>query len=243
MERVFFPWVVGRVLNDLVNQDRVRIVHAPGRKGRMGTPVNFYMDPAVNYEDVLKIILRKRKVTAYINSQLTRLSPAGFHAEDVFERAFISLRFKIHDRDVSEFRGKKVEGRPGKELPNLDFIIEKNRLIYGVDIKNWIKYEFDSIHEVMGKVDLAIQLDVIPFMCVRYVDKDTLYRIIEMGGIVYSYETLLLPPEFESLAKIARELIGYPILATDVLPTYKLDFINKLHNIKLKKSRERAKQT
>jgi hypothetical protein len=239
LEREFFPWVVGRVLNRLARDDNVRLVGSPGRKGRMGTPENFYMDPSVNYDDILKLILKKRRVSSYINSLLTRLSPAGFHAEDVFESAFNSLRFKIVGREASEFGDRSVTGVPGREPPNLDFILEKNKLTYGVDIKNWIKYEFDTIPEVMDKVNLAVELGIIPFICARYVDKDTLYKIAEIPGIVYRYETLILPPEFRTLADSARTLLGYPILATDFLPGYKLKFIAKLHGIMLKRSRKR----
>jgi len=194
LEREFFPWVVGRVVNKLIEEGKIRLVHPPGRNGRMGTPDNFYMDPSVNYENVLHLLLRKRRVSSYINAQLTRTSPAGFHAEDVFESAFNSLRFKIVGIEVSEFGDKTVQGVPGKELPNLDFVIQKEKLTYGVDVKNWIKYEFDSINEVMDKVNLALQLGVIPFICARYVDKATLYKITEIPGIVYPYQTLILPP-------------------------------------------------
>lgn len=58
LEREFFPWVVGRVVNKLIENGKVRLVHPPGRNGRMGTPDNFYMDPSVNYENVLHLLNR-----------------------------------------------------------------------------------------------------------------------------------------------------------------------------------------
>ena len=239
LEREFFPWLIGRVVNRLIGDDKVRLVHPPGRKGRMGTPHNFYMDLSANYEENLQLLLKKRRVSSYVNSLLTRLSPAGFHAEDVFESAFNSLRFEIVGRDVSEFGDKRVKGVPGKEPPNLDFVIQRNKITYGVDIKNWIKYEFDSVSDVMDKVDLAMQLGIIPFICARYVDKDTLYKIVKIPGIVYRYETLILPPEFRTLAAEARTLLGYSVLATDALPPYKLDFMRKLHRLMVKRLRTR----
>lgn len=177
-------------------------------------------------------------MSAYVNSLLTRSAPAGYYAEDVFEKAFIALKFKIIGRDAFGFGDKKVEGVSGKEPPNLDFIIEKNELVYGVDIKNWIKYEFDSKSDVMDKVDLANQLGIIPFICARYVDKETIYRIYRMPGIVYRYKHLILPPEFRSLAELAITLLGYPIIVCKVLPPYKLEFIRGLHNIMLKRFRK-----
>jgi hypothetical protein len=239
LERRFFPWVVGRTLNRLIEKGYVRIVHPPGRKGGMGTPDNFYLDKSADYERLLKLILRKKRVSVYVNSLLTKLSPAGFFAEEVFESAFSSLRFKIHGTNVSEFRGRKVVGVSGKQPPDLDFVIEKDKIVYGVDIKNWIKYEFDSIDEVKRKVDVAVQLRITPFICARYVDKDTFFKVVSMPGIVYSYETLILPPEFQTLAEEARSLLGYPVLVGEALPQFKLDFIKKLHGIMLNKLRKK----
>jgi hypothetical protein len=237
LERRFFPWVIGRVVKRLLDDGSIRLVHPPGRKGGMGTPDNFYLDKSADYEKMLKLILRKKRVSVYVNSLLTKLSPAGFFAEEVFETAFNSLGFKIHGTDVSEFRGEKVQGVSGKQPPNLDFVIEKNKIVYGVDIKNWIKYEFDSVDNVMDKVNLALQLKIVPFICARYVDKTTLYNITRIPGIVYSYETLILPPEFQTLAEEARSLLGYPVLVGEILPQHKLDFVKKLHGIMLKKGK------
>ena len=238
LEREFFPWVTGRTVNRLIRGLEVDIAHSPGRKGGMGTPENFYKDTSVNYDTILKSLLKKRRISSYVNSLLTRLSPAGRYAEDVFGRAFDTLKFKIVDRDASKFGNKTVQSVSGKQPPDLDFIIKRDHLTYGVDIKNWIKYEFDSISDVMDKVDIAVQLGIIPFICARYVDKGTLFRITEIPGIVYRYETLILPPEFRSLAEEATAYLGYPILTTEVLPSYKLAFIEKLHHLMLKRVRK-----
>ena len=230
LEREFFPWVTGRALKKLVDGGSVRLVKAPGRKGRMGTPDNFYMDPSLQYYDILPTLLRKKDVSYLINSQLTRAAPAGFFAEEVFGSAFISLGFKILDRDASTFGEKNVKSVRGKEPPNLDFILRKNEVTYGVDIKNWIKYEFDTVRDVMFKVSLSLQLGIIPFICARYVDKSAIHKVAQNGGMIYRYDTLILPPDLASLARNATALLGYPILASNTLPDYKLSFINRLHD-------------
>ena len=110
-----------------------------------------------------------------------------------------------------------------------------NNITYGVDIKNWMKYEFDTIPQVIDKVDLATQLGIVPFICARYADKETIFRIIGIPGIVYRYETLILPPEFRTLADEAKSLLGYPILVANTLPKHKLEFIGSLHGIMLRR--------
>ena len=234
--KCFFPWVVGRGVNRLVSDGEIRVVHPPGRKGSMGSPDNFFMDPNGDYDKLIGLILKKRRISAYVNSLLTRASPAGFFAEELFDIAFQTLQFKIHGYDVSEFRGKKVTSIAGKEPPNLDFIIEKDKIVYGVDVKNWIKFEFDTKIEVMDKVKLAQELGIVPFICARYIDKETFHNIVEIPGIVYMYRTLIIPPEFREIAEEASTLLGYPVLCAPALPNYKLEFIKSLNDIVVNRS-------
>jgi hypothetical protein len=80
------------------------------------------------------------------------------------------------------------------------------------------------------KVKCALDLEAVPFIIARYVDKETIYKgVFLKGGICYPYGTLLLPPSLDSLADKARDLLGYPILALETLPKYKVEWINKLH--------------
>jgi hypothetical protein len=228
LEKKYFPWVTGYALESLVSEGLVNKVGHPGRGVKLGTPKYFYIDTSLKYEETHELRIKKRDITTGINAILTRHAPAGTFAEDVFERAFNSLGCRIHDRDVSVFKKRKVKGVRGKELPNLDFIIEKKKKLYGVDIKNWIKYEKDTVAEVCDKINLSIQLGVIPLICARYIDKDTIYNhIYKRGGRAYIYETLLIPRTYRSLAQDASRYLGYPISIGDRLPSYKINFIDE----------------
>ena len=57
-----------------------------------------------------------------------------------------------------------MKGVEGKQLSNLDFIVKKNGVVYGVDLKNWIKYERRTGLLAISKVALAVQLGVVPFI-------------------------------------------------------------------------------
>jgi hypothetical protein len=70
---------------------------------------------------------------AYFNWLVVDYEFSFFFAfEFVVARA---LRFKIHGMEVSEFGGKKVTGVSGRQPPNLDFVIEKDNIIYGVTLR------------------------------------------------------------------------------------------------------------
>jgi hypothetical protein len=231
LERSFFPWVVSRALDSMERAGIISKMGYPGRTSKKWrVPGNFYVPCGTAYKDVADIIEKKRDASRYVNAILTAHAPAGYHAEILFEAAFRSLGFKIRGRESSDFRGKKVQGVEGKELPNLDFIIEKDDAVYGVDVKNWLKYERQTRFLVIAKVKLALQLEIIPFIIARYVDRDTMYKqIIEKNGLCYPYQMLLVPPSYGSLAREANALLGYPILAVDSLPIYKVKFLQKLH--------------
>jgi len=222
LEKTFFPWVVGRALGVLINDEVVEKVGYPGRRRIVGTDVvSFYVLSGTNYDSVKDLIKKKKDVSEGVANVLTGVSPAGAHAEDLFEHAFLSLGFKFHGRDVSEFSGRKVHGVSGKEPPNVDFVFERDGLLYGVDVKNWIRYEWDTRDDVNMKVRVARQLGLVPFIIARYVDEDIAYNaVIKRGGIVYRYGDLLVPSLYESLARAARETLGYPMLAIDALPDY-----------------------
>lgn len=241
LERKFFPWVTGRTLKAMGREGIIRRVGYMGRRSKAKRiPRWFYIPYGARYEDIVGIIEKKRRITIGINAILTAHAPAAYHAEDLFEEAFVSLGFKIHGRNKSRFKDRVVQGKKGKELPNLDFIIEKDKIVYGVDIKNWIKYEYETRGEVRSKVKLAKQLGVVPFIIARYVDKETFYvDIVEEGGICYYYESLLVPISYESIAREAAASLGYPVLAVDFLPNYKVEWIGKLHSDFLKKKRRK----
>jgi len=229
LEDKFFPWVTGRALSSMVESGQVLKIGYPGRRKR-NVAKDFYTLPDFDYNDIRGELEDKRQVSAEVNAMLTGQAPATFFAEDLFERAFNSLGFTIIDRDASEYKGRKVSAVRGKEPPNLDFIVERDKLVYGVDVKNWIRYEFDTRDEVIFKVGLALQLHITPFMIARYVDKDTIYKeVILKGGICYPFRTLLFSPNFASLALKANSLLGYPVMALDRLPPFKVKHIGFLH--------------
>lgn len=241
LEKQFFPWVTGRALLAMEREGIVERVGYAGRRSKTKrVPESFFVSYGTKYEDVVGTIMKKYRVSRDVNAILTAHAPAGEHAEDLFERAFESLDFEIHGRDMTKFKDRTVRGKKGKQLPNLDFIIEKDKVIYGVDVKNWIKYEYATRNQVRFKRNLALQLRIVPFIIARYVDKETIYLdFYKKGGICYPYKTLLIPPSYESLAHDANSLLGYPIIASDFLPKYKVDWIQKLHEDVLERKRKR----
>jgi hypothetical protein len=237
LEDRFFPWVTGRALKTMVDSGVVLKQGLAGRRGKIETK-NFYSLPDFRYDDILGLMREKRAVSKEINAMLTGHAPATYFAEDLFERAFEALGFDIVDRDASKYEERRVVGVRGKEPPNVDFIMKRDGVIYGADIKNWLRYEITTREEVKSKVSVALQLGVVPFILARYVDKATIFKeIVEKGGICYPYRTLIVSPRFETLARDAIRVLGYPVIALDRLPAYKVKHIDFLHKNHLRRQR------
>ena len=232
LEKKYFPWVVGRGLGLLIADGEVQKVGYPGRRAIRRSEVGaFYTLKGVAYESVKDLIKSKKAVSEAIVSALSGGSTASDHVEDLFLNAFAELDFKFHGRNVSKFRGREVSHVHGKEPPNVDFVFERDKIAYGIDVKNWIRYEWDYRDEITSKVDVARQLGVVPFMIVRYADKDIMWKgVIKKGGMVYRYGDLLLPSFYKSLASEARRLLAYPVTAVEVLPKHKIEWLDKLHS-------------
>jgi hypothetical protein len=232
LEKSYFPWVVGRALGILIGEGEVQKVGYPGRRAIRRSEVGaFYTLKEVEYNSIKDLIKRKKAVSEAIVSALGGGSSASDHVEDLFLDAFRRLDFKFHGRDVSKFQGREVSHVRGKEASNVDFVLERDKVAYGIDVKNWIRYEWDYRDEIASKVDVAQQLGVVPFIIARYADKDIMWKgVIKKGGMVYRYNSLLLPSFYRSLAVKARDLLAYPVSAVDELPTYKTGWLEKLHS-------------
>lgn len=232
-----FPWVVGYALEALVREGTLNEWGYKGRRPiKLWAPSKFFALKETKYPEIETIIKEKRDVSKAINAQLTGRAVAAYFAEDVFDEALekAPLEFVIHDRNACEFRGRRVRSRERGPPPDLDFIAERDGVVYGIDIKNWIRYEKETVSEVRKKVDAALQLDIVPFIIARYVDKDTMFtEIIQKGGLVYPYNDLLFPNALSSLARRAEELLGYPIRCLNRIPMYMSEYILDLHNRRL----------
>jgi len=235
LEDRFFPWVTGRALRKMVEKGMILQQGLAGRRGRMEIK-NFYSLPDLKYDDIIGLMREKKAVAREVNAMLTGPAPATYFAEDLFERAFQTLGFEIIDRDASYYEGFRVTRVKGKVPPNIDFVIKRDKVTYGADIKNWLRYEVDTREEIRSKVNVALQLNVVPFVIARYADKATIFKdVIEKGEICYPYKTLIFPPDLDSLAIKASRVLGYPVIALDRLPLYKMKHIDFLHRNYLSK--------
>lgn len=92
---------------------------------------------------------------------------------------------------------------------NLDFIIQKDGIIYGCEIKNTLGY-IDK-NELEIKINICKHLGIKPLFIMRGPPKSYNNEIINNGGFVLIFETQIYPFGQDDLVKRIKTILGLPV--------------------------------
>lgn len=116
---------------------------------------------------------------------------------------------------------------------NLDFIIEKDGIVYGCEVKN--TWDYIDREEMRIKMDLCDYLGIIPFFIVRYAPKTYLDEIYRRGGVFVLYVAQIYPFGMGELAGRIRETLQLQADSPRRIPEGIIDrFMNRVHAVKLR---------
>ena len=117
----------------------------------------------------------------------------GEQADVLFFNALVRRGFVSHGQDVNEYKEKKWE----ESKHNLDFIIEKDSIVYGCEVKNTFAYiEKD---EFLIKLRICDYLGIKPLFIMRNSPRTYNYEVIKKGGYVMIFEKQIYPFGHEKL--------------------------------------------
>ncbi len=152
----------------------------------------------------------------------------GKQAESLFSHMFEKNQFKVVDKETNSYKKKKWT----KSKKDLDFIIQKDGITYGVEIKNTFDYmpqkEFDE------KIEMCQYLGIIPIFPVRYASPQQLSIMQAVNGLALIFKTRIFPPGNQ---KLVTEIWNYFRLPVNVWYEISKPVENNLlyfhkHNIK-----------
>jgi len=190
----------------------------PGRPSarRAGEASVFFHLPGEPYNGLLPVMRKKAVLSAFITN-MSRI--AGFHAQELWKDAFISLGYELKShQDVREF-----EGRVATVNNTIDFIVERDGIRFGVEVKNDLEYPKD----LDKKFQVAVELDTIPVFVVRNVTPTSSKHIRKYGGLVKIYETSIYPAAYADTINQCVETVGYPVIALDEITQKTKDHLEK----------------
>jgi hypothetical protein len=150
----------------------------------------------------LYLIKSRRYVSAEIKERIkivNRFSDdemndgCGKYAESLFNHMFEKNGFTIVSRDTNSFNDKKWT----KSKKDLDFIITKDGISYGGEIKN--TFDYMPQYEFEEKLEICDFLNIVPLFPVRIASPQQYEMMKEVNGLALTFKTRIFPPGNQKL--------------------------------------------
>lgn len=197
-EREFFHWITGKALLELGNSQQIKRLSVPVQ----GQTINFYANRKHRYvQRELKTMLDALR--RIFDPDFTHA--IGRHGELMFDAALGRNGFRAEASNTNSWNGKTWE----HTNHNLDRIVTKDGIAYGIEIKNTQNYI--PRDELRIKIRLCQQLDVTPLFIMRFAPKSYMYEIQRSGGFGLLFEEQIYPWGHNSLLAEVRERLGLKV--------------------------------
>lgn len=173
----------------------------------------------------LRYVIRLMKHPADLIRQYSdyRISKAtGDYAEMLFGFMFRLNGFKIVARNVSEYDGTKWIKT---QKYDLDFIVERDGITYGVEIKN--TFDYMPPKEFQAKLEICKRFDIVPLFPLRCPSAPQFEAMHNIGGLALKFKSRIFPPGQEQLVHDIWNFMRLPVnVWKEILPPIEKRFIN-----------------
>lgn len=220
-EKQFFHWITAKAINELIKENDIKSEEVPLAKR---TIVKFVFNK--NYRYYKRAIKKSLSVIKEYSNHEIALS-CGRQAEILFLNALLERNFLFRNKNTNEYNGKKWT----KTDHNLDFIIEKDEIVYGCEVKN--TFDYIDKKELDIKLEICEFLGIRPLFIMRYSPKSYNNEIINRGGYTMIFECQIYPFGQESLVKRIKESLNMPVDCPKSIPSGIIDRFIKWHNKQL----------
>jgi len=201
----YFHWVTNRALRELVEDG---IIRSETRTLSTGGSIKLVWHKGYRFY--------KRSATRLIALVEEYADPnigaaLGLHGETMVLEGFARSEFVMRGRNTQGHRERKWQ----ESDHNLDFLFERDSVVYGVEVKNTLGYM--DYEEFQTKVRLCEFLGARPVFAARMLPRTWIKELVDSGGYAMILKYQLYPWTHRELAKrVAREL-GLPVDAPRAL--------------------------
>ncbi len=164
----------------------------------------------------LRYVIRLMRHRAELIRQYSdyRISKAtGDYAEMLFGFMFRLNSFKIVARNVSEYDGTKWIKT---QKYDLDFIIERDGITYGVEIKN--TFDYMPPDEFQAKLEICKRFGIVPLFPLRCPSDAQFEAMKKVGGRALMFKTRIFPPGQEQLVHDIWNFMRLPVFVWKEIP-------------------------
>lgn len=214
-EKQFFHWITAKAVNELVRDGILKSEEVP-LLGK--TRVKFVFNRRYRYPK--REISRKLKVIQEYSQPAIAIA-CGRQAEVLFFNALTNQGFRSLGQNINEYGAKQWT----ETDHNLDFILERDGVVYGVEVKN--KFSYIDDEELTVKLRLCDHLGIRPLLIMRNSPKSYNYLIKEAGGFVLIFIAQIYPFGQDKLVSRIKNILGLPVDCPKVIPSGIIDrFMN-----------------
>jgi len=215
-----FHWITRYALNELVAERRVSFTTE-----RTGTfEAHFYWPVRHRYPR-----RQIREIVGLINefSDPVFTRALGHNGEALADAGFARIGFRILQDKVREVDGKRWT----ETNHNLDRLVARDGVRYGVEIKNQLGYIDQD--EFGTKLEMCEHFGVRPMFIARMMPKNYIETVRKAGGFSLILGNQHYPLLSEPLATRVRMVLGLPVLCIQSLPDTTLSRFENWHMKKL----------
>jgi len=205
-EKQFFHWITANATNELIDEGVLGHAMVP-LEGP--TRVKFVFDRTHRYYK--RQIRRSLEVIRqYANHNISWA--CGRQAEMLFLHGLTITRFVVGGQNTNEYQGKEWTDTGH----NLDFILERDNISYGCEVKNTFGYIDHK--ELRIKLDICDFLQIKPLFIMRQSPKTYNYEIIQRGGFALIFEVQIYPFGQRKLVRKIKEVLEMPVDSPRAIP-------------------------
>lgn len=207
--------ITGKAVNELIDEEFLK---AEPRTFEKNMSTIFVSRRNLRYT-ALKIKEQIRIMERYSDDELN--DGVGKYAEILFSHMFEKNKFHIMDRNTNTFGGRTWS----KSDKDLDFIIERDGINYGVEIKN--TFDYMPHEEFREKLEICQFLGLLPVFPLRCPSPQQYELMKGDGGLALKFKSRIFPPGNQKLVTEIWNHFRLPVTIWEsILPPIEHIFLN-----------------
>lgn len=226
-----FHWNLGKALDELIREGELALLthKSPIVRSEISkfSPQRIHKLKLVYHRSNRYYKRKTRNLVRLLNEWWTPAYSEGIgeYGETVAELTFHRLNLEVVGRNTNEFRGRKYT----LSNKDLDFILEKDGMNYGVEVKNITGYpDYKEFKEKTFRI--CEKLGIIPWWICRNAPKSWFTEIKRLEGFIFINKALIIQSLERPLAERIWYETGIPIRIADTLPQKVTNQIQNQHN-------------
>jgi hypothetical protein len=212
-ENRYSHWDVNNAVDKFVSRGFLKLVTF----GR----AHFVFRSGIRYY-IRKVKRRHEIIETYSQSTIT--AALGKWGEKLVEYMFRLNRFEIVGRNTNEFQGKKWT----KTNEDLDFIVGRDYIAYGVEVKNTLPYM--EADEFLSKLEMCKFLGLVPLWILRNAPEVQFNTMKANSGFILFFKSQMYPYGQEPLVKEIWSKMRLPVAVRAEMPQKNVNSLMWFHD-------------